>query len=269
MNRFRESLQIQSEPETPAIKPGYTGFAMKRNLMILATLAIAGTAHAGMSGFVSKLTLSTNIVNSDTSSQDFKALIDSIRKGDDNVLAAYFRYSYASQKQAGFARDITKNNWILGATYDKVINSKIDWYVDGSIERDRIVDLDLRQIYSAGLAYKLVDAETVKFKVKGGLSLVDENFSGTVSDSSKIGLSFGTQWYQLLGEKFTLNHTAKFIPSPDDFSDYLLKSDLGLDYAMTDRLSMSLRFLLDYDRSPAAGFRKDRTEWVLGVGYKF
>jgi len=242
---------------------------MKRNFMIISALAAIGTAHAGTGGFESKLTLSTNLVNSDTSSLSFKTLVDSVKKGDDSKLAAFFRYSYAEQKQSGFSKDITTNNWILGGVYDKFINSRMDWFADASFEKDSIIDLDLRQIYTAGSALKLVETEKVKFKVKGGIGLRDDNFAGTFSDKSDVGLSFGTDWFQQLGEKFTLNHTSKFIPSPDDFSDYLLKSDLGLDYAMSDRLSTSFRFLFDYDRSPAAGFRKDRIEWVLGVGYKF
>ncbi len=242
---------------------------MKRNLIIIASLAIAGAAHAGNEGFESKLTLSTNIVNSDTSSISFKALMDSVRKGEDNVLAAYFRYSYGEQKQTGFAKDITTNNWLIGATYDKVINSKIDWFVDGSLASDKVIDLDMRQLITAGLALKMVNTEKVKFKVRGGIGLRNDNFTGTASDSNEIGLSFGSEWFQQLGEKFTLNHTTRFYPSPKDFSDYLLLSDLGLDYAMTDRLTSSIRFLVDYDRSPAAGSRKDRLEWVLGIGYKF
>lgn len=228
----------------------------------------AASAFAGpLEGFESKLTLSVDAVSSDINSLTFRSLIETQRRAELTTITGRFRYIYQEQRVGGI-KDITADNWLLFGLYEQVMDAKLDWYFSASLEKDRIVDLDLRQLYTAGLAYKLRNEEDVRWKVRAGLGLLNENFKSS-ADNDDLILEFGSDYYRKLNEKWNMFHLARFVPRPGDFSDYYFQSDLGANYKVSDRIDASFRFLLDYDKTPSTGFRKDRLQWIVGVGYKF
>lgn len=239
-----------------------------RNLFLL-TAIVAGVspAFAALEGFESKLTLNLNSVQSDTNTFNLRALVETGRKTDLSTITGRLRYAYSEQRVGGL-NDVTTDNWLAFGLYEQVIDAALDWYISGTLERDRISELDLRQIYTGGVAYKLRNQEDLRWKVRAGVGIITENYRNA-DDTDNFALEFGSDYFRRLDSKLAATHFFRLVPNPSDLADYYLQSDLGLDYKLNDRMDATFRLLLDYDKTPAAGFRKDRIQWVLGVGYRF
>lgn len=230
--------------------------------------SVAALSHAdGLMGFDARLTADLDIVQSTRNQTTFRGILEGVRKSDMDSLRAKLRYSYAEQR-IGSVKGVTTDNWFAGGLYERIVNEKFDWFLEGSWERDAVVSLDLRQVYTGGLSFKMKNTEDEKLKFRAGLGYVMENFRAD-PDTSGASLSFGTDWWKKLNEKSHFAHVTRLVPSVDDFSDYLFQSDFGYFYKLNEKMDASFRMLLDYDTTPAAGFRKDRLEWIFGISYKF
>ncbi len=240
---------------------------MRKLVFITALVAGVSPAFAALDGFESKLTLNLNAVQSDTNTFNLRALVETGRRTDLTSISGRLRYAYSEQRVGGL-NDVTTDNWLAFGILEQVIDSALDWYVSATLERDRINELDLRQIYTGGIVYKLRSEEDLRWKVRAGAGIIAENYR-TSADTDDFTLEFGSDYYRKLSANLVTTHFFRFVPKPSDLGDYYLQSDLGLDYRLNDRMDASFRFILDYDKTPSTGFREDRIQWVLGIGYKF
>jgi putative salt-induced outer membrane protein YdiY len=83
-----------------------------------------------------------------------------------------------------------------------------------------------------------------------------------------FAVRFGQRLTQALGPSAKLWESVDYVPTADDFSDYLLISEVGVEAAMNSRLSLRVVLQDKYDSTPGEGLEKNDLTLIAGIGVK-
>ncbi|MHC4325098.1 MAG: DUF481 domain-containing protein, partial [Planctomycetota bacterium] len=64
-------------------------------------------------------------------------------------------------------------------------------------------------------------------------------------------------------------HDLTFYPRIEKFSDYYLTTTAGVRADFTEKLFLTLKAILNYDKTPAIGSGRTDVKYFLGLGYRF
>ena len=90
----------------------------------------------------------------------------------------------------------------------------------------------------------------------------------------KFGKSRGSRYRVAQGYKRNLSATAnvfqtlEWLPTIDDFGQFLLNAELGVESMMNDRLSLRLVAKNSHNSEPPAGKEDNDLSLIAGIGYK-
>ncbi|MGH9688301.1 MAG: DUF481 domain-containing protein [Candidatus Acidiferrales bacterium] len=123
------------------------------------------------------------------------------------------------------ASTVTADAILGGALYHRDLTSKLFVFVSANFVHDQLQGLDLRQIYSAGLGWNVINNPDTTFDVEGGLNYTRESYSGTATLSP--GLSINRNLIAVTtGEDFT-HKFSKLTSMDEHFFFYPNLSDAG------------------------------------------
>lgn len=183
------------------------------------------------------------------------------RKRDGYSLRVGIDGAYAEDK------DQTTTENVKGvAEYRKSVSDRA--YILGNLSAlyDSIADVDYRVIAGVGPGYYLMKDDAATLAVDVGPAFITEKVGGETSDD----------WALRVGERYDrqLSATAKvwqaleYLPLIDDFGDYLLNAEVGIEAAVNSDLSLRLVVKNAYDSTPAADREKSDTTVIGALAYK-
>lgn len=154
------------------------------------------------------------------------------------------------------------------AQYKHLIDTR--WYVTGVVDglHDGVAALAYRLSLGPGVGYYFIRSERTTLSADLGPSYVLEKFNGESVDD---------YWALRVGERFErqLSETAKvwqaleYLPAVDDFQNYKLNAEVGLEAAMTEALSLRVVGRNEYNNRPASGRKHNDISLISAVAYKF
>ena len=195
-------------------------------------------------------------------------------EGDWVVLAAF---DYAWEQVEEVSEDGTKSDKDTVDSLKGTVDLKRRLpgcvvFADFSGERDRIADLNYRFVESLGLGTYLLDRDTVKFTVQAGLAYVQEEYDGTEGGSEDY-LAYRAaerlDWVPTWAEGVSFFESAEYLQSFEESDDYLASAEAGVDIPMFLGLSLTVKGVVDYDNTPAAGKERCDRQVVAQVSYNF
>ncbi|MGA9883775.1 MAG: DUF481 domain-containing protein [Candidatus Acidiferrales bacterium] len=123
------------------------------------------------------------------------------------------------------ASTVTADAILGGVLYHRDLTSKLFAFVSANFVHDQLQGLDLRQIYSAGPGWNVINNPNTTFDVEGGLNYTRESYSGTATLSP--GLSINRNLIAVTtGEDFT-HKFSKLTSMDEHFFFYPNLSDAG------------------------------------------
>lgn len=146
----------------------------------------------------------------------------------------------------------TANEIIFGSEYTAYFADPWGWYVRGEVERDDFEDLELRTLFGAGLNYRVFNEKTHSLELRSGLGYRYESFNdGSNENSPTLDFGLAHEWQFVDWAKMTNRLT--YAPAINDFGDYLLTHDSGINIPIGFSQFWNLRFGLrnDYKSIPA------------------
>lgn len=213
--------------------------------------------------------LETNftIVNSNKNSENFLFVgkAKSERPLDRFSLDGY--YNFARQTNAQNVFETSTDQWSFGGRYERDFGFKSFYYGNARFERDGVNLLDLRTILGVGLGYTLREDESTAWRVSGGGSWVNEKYR--TDTNAFFGFQFESNFSTALSERLDLVHDFRIIPDFSNLDDYYFSSNLGLSYELNASLSAGVRYIVNFDNTPAPGAQKQNTTYAFVLGYKF
>ncbi len=196
------------------------------------------------------------------------ANIQTAKKWDHNELSLGADGTYGETKLPG-ATNSTKNAESIHAfgQYNRLFNERL--YGLGRVDalHDAIADVEYRVTLSVGVGYYFVKTTNTVLSGEVGPGYVFEKL-GTNENSYAV-VRVGEKYTHKLSSHARLWQSAEFPPQVDDFDNYIVNAEVGVEADINGHLSLST-FLQDtYKNQPAAGRKKNDLKLVAGIKYKF
>jgi putative salt-induced outer membrane protein len=201
--------------------------------------------------------------NSDTRNLNFAFDVTRDAK-QKHVFKANALYLWSSQDG-----EDTANRLGFTARDEYKITDRAYMFVQGQYLRDPFKAIDYLVAPTAGIGYKVVDTEPLKFSVDGGGGVtweknpgLDVRTYGAITADENLDYAFS--------KTASFTHSAVALWKADDFGDALYTIGAGLAASLTTRTTMKFAVLDTYKtKPPEVTVKKNDVALLISVGYKF
>lgn len=204
-----------------------------------------------------------DVTGSDGNTENFGTVLSFGAKleGPEDRLDLYGSYRY---KETEGLR--TEDEQKGGIRYTSFFTDKWGWFVREELERDTFEGIDFRSTSAAGATYRFIEQERLDLEGSAGLSYRYESYSDPAQDSDGFpGLDFGLNLDWQFADWGRLVSNLNYIPSVDDFADYLIEHESGVNIPLDSSDFWVLRFGIghNYNSSPSGGREKLDTTYFI------
>ena len=153
------------------------------------------------------------------------------------------------------------------AQYNHLFSPLTYAFANAEALHDGIQDLKYRVTLSPGAGYYFVKTKATSLVGEAGPGMVSED-RGDVTDTY-LSLRLAEHFDQKLNATARLWEKAEIIPEVNNFDNYVVNAEIGVETALTKKLSLQVTFDESYVNQPAAGRAKNDVKLVSGIVYKF
>jgi putative salt-induced outer membrane protein YdiY len=155
------------------------------------------------------------------------------RKTQKDQIKLYESSVYATNGLPGGG--VTANAILGGVRYDRNVARKLFVFGAGDFTHDELQGLDIRQIYTGGLGWHVIDRPNMTtFDLLAGINYTREHYSGTATTPAPTvarnvpGITVGEDFMHKFGSIFALTENVYFYPDLSDLSQYRFSLDGSL-----------------------------------------
>ena len=215
--------------------------------------------------------------NSETMAANVGLTTEGVKDGLGSVIAgADFNYgestvsSTATDPATGESvvtetEETTVENAKVFANAKKTLSPKTFAYLDGSVLYDDVALIDYRATLGPGLGFYLVKNDKRQLSLEAGPSYVWEKVDGASNDY--LALRFAERYSCQATKTAKLVQSLEYLPEAEDFDNYLLTAEVGVEAAMNDHLSLRIVLQDKYDSTPAPGAERNDLSLIAGLGF--
>ena len=215
--------------------------------------------------------------NSETMAANVGLTTEGVKDGLGSVIAgADFNYgestvsSTATDPATGESvvtetEETTVENAKAFVNVKKTLSPKTFAYVDGSVLYDDVALIDYRATLGPGLGFYLLKNDKRQLSLEAGPSYVWEKVDGASNDY--LALRFAERYSCQATKTAKLVQSLEYLPEAEDFDNYLLTAEIGVEAAMNDHLSLRVVLQDKYDSTPAAGAERNDLSLIAGLGF--
>lgn len=148
----------------------------------------------------------------------------------------------------------------------KTLSPRTFAYVDGSVLYDDIAEVDYRATVGPGLGAYLFKNERTSLSVELGVAYVWEKVGGERDDY--LAVRIAERFDHALSDTARVWQSAEYLPQADDFENYLINAELGVEAALNSRMNLRLVLQDKYNNQPAEGLERNDLTLMAGVGIR-
>lgn len=181
-------------------------------------------------------------------------------------------YNYAEDED-----DLTARNGMAAMKYDFFLTKRFYWFASSLFEHDTFQDLDLRVALGTGPGWQIIDKgdfsqawlSELQLFLEAGVAYFNEDFHDAPDDSFVAGRwSMSVNW-PIVPKRVTFFHIDEGYPSLEDLSDIYITTQQGVRLAIWNNFIATFQFNWEWDTTPAAGFGRQDTLYLVTLGYSF
>lgn len=151
--------------------------------------------------------------------------------------------------------------------YNRLLTEKLFAYIRAEGLRDDIADLDYRVTLSPGMGYYFIKNQKTSLRGEVGPGVVFEKQGG--EEDTYMTIRFAERWDQKLSDKVKLWQSLEFLPQVDDWANYVVNAELGVEVVLTKHLRQRTYLQDTYDAQPAPHRKKNDLKLVAALAYTF
>ncbi len=247
---------------------------MKKHLCLFAGLTAHTLAASSAGDYLNSLSLSTSPGspwevtgaasvgfsegNSDSLAYSLQLLGTYANGDNEGVIGADLLYSESN----GIA---STNSFRLFGQYNRLHTDRFYSTINASYLTDNVAALDYRIDVGLGLGYYLIKSESTSLTFEAGPGYAWEDQGGISRDF--LTVRFAERFEHQLSNRSKLWQSAVFSPEADNFSDYLLTAEVGIDTLLSEQWALRTSVRYQYDSTPANGQQSDDTTLLMGLSY--
>jgi putative salt-induced outer membrane protein YdiY len=148
------------------------------------------------------------------------------------------------------------------ANYHYRFSSPVYAVADASVTRDGIAALQYRGIASPGLGVYAIKRDDLSIGFEAGPGYLVERKGGVDNNAWTVRAAQRGEWQALATSKIW--ESVEYVPHLDDFNQYIVTAEAGVQSAITTLLNIRLVVKDAYDNAPAPG-RKSNDVSILGA----
>jgi putative salt-induced outer membrane protein YdiY len=277
-----------------------TVVAAPANAAAATTTATAAKTNAPVATNVVALAKAVAATNRFLSAPFFKNWHGDIQVGADLTFSERNRRVYNAKAKLTYAKGRFKSVFDYDATYGRteveepigstgltrtttktdanrmngLIKTDVDltkkWYVYNlaGLGYDEIRKIDLRYEFGPGVGYHLVQASNFFLNVESGATYQYEERTDDSEQSRFFGrLAENAAWK--ITPRLTWDEKFEYMPSLEESSEYRVRFETNVRYAMLQNVFLSFSVIDIYDSQPALGIKKNDLQIRSSVGVKF
>ncbi|MFC1632381.1 YdiY family protein, partial [Candidatus Omnitrophota bacterium] len=161
--------------------------------------------------------------------------------------------------------------WYAMARYAFSFGQEKKWYNFYKFEasHDRFANLDYRLIPAAGVGYWFYDLADLKLLAEVGFGLEHAVYRSPADDSDEAIVVPRIFFEKNLFGNAKILQNLYFYLTLDDLTDYRLRSETTFTNPLSDKLSLNLSLIDDYNSSPALGAEENDLRLISSFEYSF
>jgi len=140
-------------------------------------------------------------------------------------------------------------------------------YVNGVLSQDEIADIDYRIYVGPGVGRYIIKNDNSSLSVEGGVSYIKEKLGGLEDERAVLRLYERCE--HRLSATSKIWQYLEYLPAFEDFSNYLLNGEIGIEAAINSHMNLRLVAQDKYNSMPAVGKEKNDFTLIAGIGIKF
>jgi len=140
-------------------------------------------------------------------------------------------------------------------------------YFDNSILHDDPAAIDYRLMTGLGGGGYVIQTDSAKLGIEAGGTYVREELD-TDEEDDYIAVRFAARYDQALSETAKIWESVEYLPRADDWDDYLLSAESGIEAAVNAATSLRIVIQDRYDNEPPAGTDENNLSVIGSLVYK-
>lgn len=165
--------------------------------------------------------------------------------------------------------DGEKNNETLHGfvQYNRLFSEK--WYAYGRLDglHDAVADLEYRFTLSPGAGYYFIKNESTRLSAEAGPAFIYEKQGA--DSRGYMAFRAAERFEHKFNDKTKIWQSLEFLPQVDRLDNFIVNGEIGVDTALTEKLSLRTFLQNTYDNEPAPGREKNDLKLVSAIAYKF
>jgi len=163
----------------------------------------------------------------------------------------------------------TRSSSLAYMKYDHFLDDKWYSYANGTFNRDRFKDLNLRTTLGVGAGYQLWESEQSNLSLEGGLNYVNNDY-GMSADESDPAARWSLKFDRFaFGRRLQFFHFHELLVDLRESRRTLLRTQTGLRMPLGAGVAASLQVNADHENVPAPGRAKLDRSYLLNLGYRW
>jgi len=151
--------------------------------------------------------------------------------------------------------------------YNRLFTERFFGYLRGEVFHDDIADIDYRITIGPGVGYYFIKEKNMSLRAEVGPAFVHEKTGDGTDDYLTLRLAERFDWK--INDRAKIWQSLEVLPQIDDFDNYLLNAEAGIETSITPKLSLRTYVQDTYDNEPAPGRLKNDVKFVTALAYKF
>ncbi len=168
----------------------------------------------------------------------------------------------------GESDDVKNNETLHGfVQYNRLFTER--WYGYGRIDglHDAVADVEYRLTFSPGVGYYFIKSERTRLSAEAGPGFIYEKQGDDTKGYFTARLA--ERFEHKVNDKTHIWQSVEVLPQVDDFDNYLLNAEVGVETQLTQRLHLRTLLQDTYDNEPAPDRKKNDIKVVTAVAWKF
>lgn len=210
----------------------------------------------------SSASLGATVTRGNSRTVSVSAQVNTSKKWERNEIDLGADGTYAEDRgvrSAGQARGFGQYNYLF--------TDRFYGYARLEVAHDAVADITYRITVSPGVGYYVIKNETTSLRGEIGPGYVYEKRTHSTVDYATLRLA--ERFEHKLNDRAKLWQSVEFLPAVDDFADYLLNFEVGIETQISKAFSLRTYAQDSYRSRPATGREKNDLRLVAAVAYKF
>jgi len=168
----------------------------------------------------------------------------------------------------GENNDVKNNETLHGfGQYNRLFTERFYGYARLDGLHDAIADVEYRFTFSPGVGYYFIKNDQTRLSAEIGPGYIYEKQGD--DERGYFTLRLAEKFEHKFNDKTKIWQSLEVLPEIEDFDNYLLNAELGVETQLVDKLALRSYVQDTYDHDPAPGRKKNDIKLVTALVYKF